>query len=98
MQVLGALEHEARAPRWVRHQGQQALECLFEGVPAALSGVEVGQECERASVLGLQTPQFARPAAALNLYHVRFTPKAIWPDATGEAIVVELYETWLEPK
>jgi nitrile hydratase len=39
---------------------------------------------------------FARPAATLNLYHVRFVPTAIWPDAVGEALVVELYETWLE--
>jgi len=39
---------------------------------------------------------FARPAAVLNLYHVRFSPQAIWPDAQGDALVVELYETWLE--
>jgi nitrile hydratase len=39
---------------------------------------------------------FARPASRLNLYHVRFVPQAIWPDAGGEALVVELYETWLE--
>jgi len=41
---------------------------------------------------------FARPAANLDLYHVRFVPAAIWPDATAEALVVELYETWLEPQ
>lgn len=39
---------------------------------------------------------FARPATVLNLYHVRFIPKTIWPDAKGEAIMVELYESWLE--
>ncbi len=39
---------------------------------------------------------FARPAAVLNLYHVRFTASAIWPDAKGDALMVELYETWLE--
>ena len=40
---------------------------------------------------------FARPAARLNLYHVRFAPAAIWPEGrTGDVIVVELYETWLE--
>jgi len=39
---------------------------------------------------------FARPAAVLNLYHVRFSPQAIWPDAKGDVLVVELYETWLE--
>ena len=40
---------------------------------------------------------FARPAATLNLYHVRFVPQAIWPDAGGDAIVVELYEPWIVP-
>ena len=39
---------------------------------------------------------FARPAPVLNRYHVRFVPQTIWPDAKGDAIVVELYETWLE--
>lgn len=39
---------------------------------------------------------FARPAARLALYHVAFAPQAIWPDAGGDEIVVELYETWLE--
>jgi nitrile hydratase len=40
---------------------------------------------------------FARPAPKLDLYHVRFAPAAIWPDATAESLVVELYESWLEP-
>ena len=39
---------------------------------------------------------FARPAAVLNLYHVRFVPTTIWPDAGGDALLVELYESWLE--
>jgi len=39
---------------------------------------------------------FARPAKVLNLYHVRFVPAAIWPDAGGDALVVELFESWLE--
>jgi len=39
---------------------------------------------------------FARPAARLALYHVAFTPRSIWPDAGGDEIVVELYESWLE--
>ena len=40
---------------------------------------------------------FARPAAKLDLYHVAFRPKAIWPDAGADEIVVELFEPWLEP-
>ncbi len=41
---------------------------------------------------------FARPAAALDLYHVRFDQPAIWGEGhAGDAIVVELFETWLEP-
>ena len=39
---------------------------------------------------------FARPAPRLALYHVAFELQAIWPDAGGDEIVVELYETWLE--
>lgn len=39
---------------------------------------------------------FARPAPTLALYHVAFEPQSIWPDAGGDEIVVELYETWLE--
>lgn len=41
---------------------------------------------------------FARPAARIDLYHVRFDQAAIWGQGTpGDALVVELYETWLEP-
>jgi nitrile hydratase len=40
---------------------------------------------------------FGRPAEILNLYHVRFDQKAIWGDgAAGDALVVEIFETWLE--
>jgi len=39
---------------------------------------------------------FARSAVGLALYHVAFVPRAIWPDAGGDEIVVELYESWLE--
>ena len=39
---------------------------------------------------------FARPAAELDLYHVAFVPKALWPDAGGDQVLVELYEPWLE--
>lgn len=40
---------------------------------------------------------FARPAAVLDLYHVRFEQKSLWGEGhPGDAIVVELYESWLE--
>ena len=39
---------------------------------------------------------FARPAPVLALYHVAFEPRAIWPDAGGDELVVEIFETWLE--
>ena len=41
---------------------------------------------------------FARPADTLDLYHVRFEQPAIWGSGhQGDAVVVELFETWLEP-
>ena len=40
---------------------------------------------------------FARPAPTLSLYHVRFDPRTIWPDAGGHDLVVEIFEPWLEP-
>jgi nitrile hydratase len=40
---------------------------------------------------------FGRPAAALPLYHVAFAPTGIWPGASGDEILVELYGPWLEP-
>jgi hypothetical protein len=40
---------------------------------------------------------FARPAARLPLYHVRFTLGSIWPGPhPGDEIVVELFGPWLE--
>ena len=39
---------------------------------------------------------FARPAERLDLYHVAFRPTVLWPDAGGDEILVELYESWLE--
>lgn len=39
---------------------------------------------------------FARPAERLNLYHVAFEPRALWPDAGGDQVLVEIYEPWLE--
>jgi nitrile hydratase len=39
---------------------------------------------------------FAKPAATLDLYHVAFPPAALWPDGKGDAVLVEIYEPWLE--
>ncbi len=40
---------------------------------------------------------FARPAAELSLYHVRFDQPSLWGEGTGgDAVVVELFEPWLE--
>ena len=39
---------------------------------------------------------FARPAALLDLYHVAFRPTALWPDAGGDEVLVEVFEPWLE--
>lgn len=40
---------------------------------------------------------FARPAAALPLYHVAFDGRSLWGDGRPEAeIVAELFEPWLE--
>ena len=41
---------------------------------------------------------FMRPAALLDLYHVRFDMPALWGEGhPGDALLVELFETWLEP-
>ncbi len=44
---------------------------------------------------------FARPAAKKPLYHVTFPMTELWPEGrpegqTGDELVVELYEHWLE--
>ncbi len=40
---------------------------------------------------------FMRPAAILNLYHVRFAVADLWPDGHAhDSVVVELFEPWLE--
>jgi nitrile hydratase len=41
---------------------------------------------------------FARQPAERRLYHVAFSLRELWPDATGEELVVEIYEHWLEPE
>ncbi len=40
---------------------------------------------------------FGRPAAIVPLYHVAFRAAAVWPDATGDDLLVEIFEHWLEP-
>jgi nitrile hydratase len=41
---------------------------------------------------------FARPAAIRPLYHVRFDQPAVWHEGrTGDELLVEIYEHWLEP-
>ncbi len=40
---------------------------------------------------------FARPAPAKALYHVRFDLPMHWPEGrAGDALVVEIFEHWLE--
>ena len=39
---------------------------------------------------------FARPAPLRALYHVSFPLPQIWADASGDELVVEIYEHWLE--
>jgi hypothetical protein len=40
---------------------------------------------------------FARPAAAENLYHVRFDQTLPWGEGlAGDELLVEIYEFWLE--
>ena len=41
---------------------------------------------------------FARPAPLCRLYHVRFDQPAIWGEGrAGDALLVEVFEHWLEP-
>ena len=40
---------------------------------------------------------FARPAAILPLYHVRFDARPLWADGvTADQLLVEIYGSWLE--
>ena len=40
---------------------------------------------------------FARPAAILPLYHVRFAQPSIWHEgADGDELIVEIFAPWLE--
>ena len=40
---------------------------------------------------------FARPASNRALYHVTFPMSALWPEGRADdALVVEIYEHWLE--
>ena len=39
---------------------------------------------------------FARPAPRLDLYHVSFAMRDLWPEGGADEVVVELFEPWLE--
>ena len=40
---------------------------------------------------------FARPAATLPLYHVRFDQPSLWHEGrAGDEVVVEIFSKWLE--
>jgi nitrile hydratase len=42
---------------------------------------------------------FARPAAKVPLYHVRFDQPALFNEgAKGDTLLVEIFEHWLEPR
>ena len=38
---------------------------------------------------------FERPPAIRRLYQVAFPLHEIWPDSTGDEIVIEIYDHWL---
>ena len=40
---------------------------------------------------------FARAAGRLALYHVAFKPGEIWPDSAAAELLVEVFESWLQP-
>ncbi len=41
---------------------------------------------------------FARPAERCPLYHVAFDQPALWHEGrTGDQVIVEIFEHWLEP-
>jgi nitrile hydratase len=41
---------------------------------------------------------FARPAARVPLFHVRFDQPSLWQEGTaGDALLVEIFAHWLEP-
>ncbi len=41
---------------------------------------------------------FARPAATVPLYHIRFDQPALWNQGSpGDSVLVEIFEHWLEP-
>ena len=39
---------------------------------------------------------FERPPRIRSLYHVAFRLRELWPDGTGDELVVEIYEHWLD--
>ncbi|WP_375460781.1 SH3-like domain-containing protein [uncultured Enterovirga sp.] len=41
---------------------------------------------------------FRREPAIRSLYHVAFPLRALFPDGTGDELVIEIYDHWLEPE
>ena len=42
---------------------------------------------------------FARPAAKLPLYHVRFDQPSVWHEGgAGDELLVEIFGSWLQPE
>ncbi len=42
---------------------------------------------------------FARPAAVVPLYHVRFEPSTLWPPPrSADVLLVEIFGHWLEAR
>ena len=41
---------------------------------------------------------FERPPVTRSLYHVAFAFRELWPDGTGDELVVEIYGHWLDPE
>ena len=39
---------------------------------------------------------FERPPAIRGLYHVAFPLRDLWADASGDELVVEIYDHWLD--
>ena len=85
------------APVRVRNDWPERLGPVHIRTPHYLRGVQ-GQVVRRLGAFA--NPEdlaFARPAATVPLYHVRFSAVDVWADATADDLVVEVFEHWLEP-
>ncbi len=65
--------------------------------PWYVRGVEGTVERKLGAFKNPEDLAFARPAATVPLYHVRFRKGAIWPEAKpDDEFLVEIFEHWLE--